>query len=143
MVLKLPSFTFDPNKRGLRKILGDLEAQIMEIIWAQGETTVRQVHKKLQPKRKLAYTTVMTVMSRLADKGILQRVRQGAAYLYRPASSREEFLHSSVRKVMQELVRDFTAPTIQQFVESIEREDPKKIEELARLIETKRKKRSV
>lgn len=140
MAWKRHSFTFDPNKKGLRKILGDLETQIMEIAWVKGEVTVKQVHERLQSKRELAYTTVMTVMSRLAEKGLLKRVREGAAYVYRPTSGREEFTQTSVKKVMQELLRDFSTPAIRQFVESIGKEDPEQIEQLARLIDRKRKK---
>jgi hypothetical protein len=85
-------FTFDPRKKGLRKILGDLEADVMEAIWARGEATVHDVHERLAgADRELAYTTVMTVMSRLAEKGLLERRKDGAAYLYMPAASKEEF----------------------------------------------------
>jgi predicted transcriptional regulator len=143
MVWKFPSFTFDPNKKGLRKVLGDLETEIMEIAWSRRQVTVKQAHEKLQQRRDLAYTTVMTVMSRLAEKGLLKRVREGAAYVYRPASTREEFTQSTVKKVMQELLRDFSAPAIRQFVESVGKEDPEQMEQLARLIDQKRKKTNV
>ena len=54
-------FTFDPRKKGLRKILGDLEADVMEAIWACGRATVRDVHERLTAAdRELAYTTAMT-----------------------------------------------------------------------------------
>jgi predicted transcriptional regulator len=70
-------FTFDPRKKGLRKILGDLEADVMEAMWARGRATVHDVHERLAAAdRELAYTTVMTVMSRLADKGLLESGRR-------------------------------------------------------------------
>src|SRR5690349_7256712 len=70
MGLNRYQFTFDPWKKGLRKILGDLEADVMEAIWALGQATVHDVHQRLaDANRELAYTTVMTVMSRLAEKG--------------------------------------------------------------------------
>jgi predicted transcriptional regulator len=97
----------------------------------------------LKSRRDIAYTTVMTVMSRLADKGLLQKVKQGNAYLYRPISSREEFTQSTVKRVISELLEDFTAPVISQFVDSVDEEDPERMEELARLIEEKRKKKNV
>lgn len=143
MTLKKYSFTFDPNKKGLRKILGDLETDIMEIIWEKGEITVRQVYEKLKEKREIAYTTVMTVMSRLADKGLLVKIKVGAAFVYRATSSRQEFTQSTVKKVVNELLKDFTAPVISQFVESLGDEQPEKMEELARLIEEKRRKKDV
>lgn len=74
--------TFDPDLRtiytdrpGIRKVLGDLEAEVMEWIWArfnqQQGTTVRDVFEVLYKRRHLAYTTIMTTMSRLAKKNLL------------------------------------------------------------------------
>ncbi|MCZ6776220.1 MAG: BlaI/MecI/CopY family transcriptional regulator [Ignavibacteria bacterium] len=143
MTLKNYSFTFDPDKKGLRKILGHLETDVMELVWVEGEMTVRQVHKKLKSRRNIAYTTVMTVMSRLAEKGLLRKVKEGAAFVYRATSSREEFSRSTVRKVVNGLLGDFTEPAISQFVDSIGDSQPENMEELARLIEQKRKKKDV
>ncbi|MCZ6633228.1 MAG: BlaI/MecI/CopY family transcriptional regulator [bacterium] len=136
-------FTFNPNNKGLRKILGDLEADVMETVWAKGEVTVRDVYDILKEQRSLAYTTVMTVMSRLAEKGLLKKIKAGAAFLYQASASREDFTQSTVKKVITELLEDFAAPTISQFVETLGDEQPEKIEELARLVEEKRKKRDV
>ena len=143
MGIKNYSFTFNPNKKGLRKILGDLESDIMEIIWDNGDITVRQVFENLNEKRNLAYTTVMTVMSRLADKGLLEKVKEGAAFVYCAQFSREEFTQSTLKKVIGELLGDFAAPVISQFVDSVGDVQPDKLEELARLIEEKRKKKNV
>ncbi|MGH2454240.1 MAG: BlaI/MecI/CopY family transcriptional regulator, partial [bacterium] len=59
---------FRPNRPGVRKVLGDLEAEIMELAWARpaGGMKVREVFETLYPRRRLAYTTVMTTMTRLA-----------------------------------------------------------------------------
>ncbi|MCI0412285.1 BlaI/MecI/CopY family transcriptional regulator [bacterium] len=141
MARKPFSFTFDPNKRGLEKILGELETKVMEIAWAKGNTTVRQVYERLQEERDLAYTTVMTVMSRLAEKGLLQRIREGSAFVYRPTSSRDEFTRSTVKKILGELLRDFASPAIAQFVDSVDNEDPEAMDELARLVRAKRRKK--
>jgi predicted transcriptional regulator len=71
---------------------GDLEAVIMERLWAADDAlTVRQVHTDLQEERSLAYTTVMTVMDKLHRKGWLLREPVGRAYQYRPAISRERY----------------------------------------------------
>ena len=71
------SFTFDPHKKGVRKILGDLEADIMEVVWSKTTITVREVFGELKKTREIAYTTVMTVMTRLAEKGLLQKNKTG------------------------------------------------------------------
>ncbi|MFQ5708930.1 MAG: BlaI/MecI/CopY family transcriptional regulator [bacterium] len=143
MALRKYHFTFDPNKKGLRKILGDLETDIMTLIWKKGALTVRQVYDQLQEERDMAYTTVMTVMSRLADKGLLEKLKVGAAFVYRPTTSREEFTQSTVKKVVNELLQDFAAPTMSLFLDSMEKVDPDKMEELAKLIDEKRKKKDV
>jgi predicted transcriptional regulator len=132
-------FTFDPRKKGLRKILGDLEADVMEAIWARGRATVHDVHDRLAADRELAYTTVMTVMSRLADKGLLEKWKDGAAYVYVPAASKEEFTRRTVGTVLSELLDDFTAPAMSQFVELVGEQDGAAIEALAKAIEEKRR----
>jgi len=136
------SFTFDPRKKGLRQVLGDLEADIMELVWEMGDVTVRQIYETLNGRRTIAYTTVMTVMSRLAEKGILQKIKSGTAHHYRPAVSRRDFTQSTVTRVMDKLLEDFTAPAINRFVDYLNSENPEKIEELARLIEEKRRKKN-
>ncbi|MFY1695911.1 MULTISPECIES: BlaI/MecI/CopY family transcriptional regulator [unclassified Solwaraspora] len=72
--------------------LGDLERAVMDVLWdrdpAAGPATVRDVAEALQ-ERDLAYTTVMTVLDRLAGKGMVSRERAGRAWQYQPAASRE------------------------------------------------------
>jgi predicted transcriptional regulator len=75
--------------------LGDLEREIMTQLWDAGEPlTVRQVHERLSAERDLAYTTVMTVLDRLAKKGVVTQERADRAYRYLPAQSREEMTAS-------------------------------------------------
>ncbi|MEU7608583.1 BlaI/MecI/CopY family transcriptional regulator [Micromonospora sp. NPDC049204] len=73
--------------------LGDLERAVMDVLWdvvpgTSDGVTVREVADALDG-RELAYTTVMTVLDRLAGKGMVQREREGRAWRYRPAASRE------------------------------------------------------
>jgi predicted transcriptional regulator len=69
--------------------LGNLEMRVMEILWARGESSVRDVFGKIG--RPLAYTTVMTTLERLFKKGLLLREKSGRAFLYSPAFSRDEW----------------------------------------------------
>jgi predicted transcriptional regulator len=72
--------------------LGELERAVMEVLWDRGTpATVREVAEVLRD-RDLAYTTVMTVLDRLAGKGMVERERAGRAWSYRPAASREAFI---------------------------------------------------
>ena len=73
--------------------LGELEARIMDTLWTwQRPAPVREVLDVLSVERPLAYTTVMTVMDNLHKKGWLLRDRDGRAYMYRPAASREDYV---------------------------------------------------
>lgn len=81
--------------------LGDLERAVMDQVWALGDAgepsvSVREVHAALSGTRDLAYTTVMTVMGRLADSGLLVKERAGRAYLYAAAGTREELTASTM-----------------------------------------------
>lgn len=131
---------FDPEKRGLRKVLGDLEHDIMVVLWDDRKATVREVHEQLTKKREIAYTTVMTVMSRLSTKGLLVKLRSGNAFVYSPAHTREQFTQLSLKQVFSGLLRDLTAPAIHQFVESLGSQRPEELAELARAVEEMRRK---
>lgn len=103
-----------PDRQGLRMVLGELEADIMDVIWQQsqgGWCTVRDVYETMREGRRIAYTTVMNTMTRLAKKGVLENTRRDLAYLYRPRQSREDFIHGVVGHVLERLLVQFTGPT--------------------------------
>ncbi len=102
------SFRF--NQQGLRKFLGDLECEIMELVWkkANPTATVRDIYDSLRQQRQIAYTTVMTTMVRLSEKGLLRIVdRAGLANCYAPVQTREEFIGNAVAMVLDIFVREF------------------------------------
>ena len=113
--------TFHPGRPGLRKLLGDLEADIMQAVWTrgQGPVTVREIHEALESSRKIAYTTVMTVMGNLARKGILQAEKSGKAHLYRATETYEQFTERAVGRIVEELMKDFSAPAIAHFARAV------------------------
>ncbi len=97
---------------------GDLEAAIMERLWSwRRPTAVREVLEDLQRDRSIAYTTVMTVMDNLRRKGVLVRERDGRAYRYRPAQSREEHDASLIAEVLDSSTD--RAATLLRFVEQM------------------------
>ena len=102
------SFRF--NQEGLRKFLGDLECEIMELVWkkANPTVTVRDIYDSLRQQRQIAYTTVMTTMVRLAEKGLLRIVdRAGLANCYAPVEGREDFIRNAVAMVLDIFVKEF------------------------------------
>jgi len=72
----------------------------MEILWLLGEGSVRDVLRRVEPSRQLAYTTVMTVLDKMRRKGLLKHRRQGKAYLYSPAIGRREALAAAVEDLV-------------------------------------------
>lgn len=131
---------FKPHKDGLRKVLGDLEADVMQIIWQEEKSTVRDVYEKLRLQREIAYTTVMTIMSRLAEKKLLEKEQVGNAYVYKPTVSEQEFARKVVSEVLDGLLEEFAEPAISHFVDRLSNEDEQKIAKLEALIKERRSK---
>ncbi len=119
---------------GIEKLLGELELAIMHIVWTHKTVTVRDVLDALLEHRKIAYTTVMTVMGRLVDKGLLIADKQNKSYVYRAEKTREELESHAVNRVVQTLLTDFGGELIiRQFVEQLSVTDPRQLERLAEL----------
>ena len=136
------SWTYRPGRAGLSKHFGRLEGRIMEIVWKKGSATVREAHRALTRRQKdLAYTTVMTVMSRLGEKGFLAREPEGNAYRYHPTASREDFLAKASLEIFTGLTEDLSGPVLSAFVDKLGADESRRLEELAKLIEAKRKKK--
>jgi predicted transcriptional regulator len=73
--------------------LGDLERAVMDHLWSTPQPqTVRQVHEALSERRDLAYTTVMTVLQRLAKKNLVSQIRDDRAHRYAPVHGRDELV---------------------------------------------------
>ena len=115
MADKLDLGVFRPDRPGIRKVLGDLEAEIMELIWerppGQG-TTVRDVFEVLYGRRHLAYTTIMSTMTRLAKKRLLRAEKDDAAYVYYPTATQEEFVSGFVGRILEDLLVSFSGVTL-------------------------------
>jgi len=107
---------FRPDRQGIRKVLGDLEADIMEYIWEQTAKTgkgilVREVYEAFRLRRSIAYTTVMSTMARLARKHLLRVEKVEAAYLYTPILSKDEFIDNFVSRILENLLVSFAHTT--------------------------------
>jgi BlaI family penicillinase repressor len=94
MIEKNPS----PRRRLLD--LAPLELDCMNTLWPIGQATVREIRDLLAARRPRAYTTIMTIMDRLARKGVVDRVKTGRAYVYRPRLSAEEARTQAVGQVV-------------------------------------------
>lgn len=132
----------DQSIRRLRRIgapekfLGPLEALVMERLWKRGSATVRDVVEDLGRTRSLAYTTVMTIMTRLHGKGLLHRARDGKTYVYRPAFSREEHRERLSRDLVRGLVDEFGELALAQFAAELDGVDAAHRSALRRLVKS-------
>lgn len=130
-------FRFSPAKDGLVKVLGPLETEIMQVVWQDERSTVKKVHRKLSQQRDIAYTTVMTTMSRLAEKGVLNRHREGLAYVYTPAITEDDFVTMIVQQVLDGLLDDYTDTAIDYMVDYLARRNPNQLKRLHRSLQLK------
>lgn len=109
-----------PKTAASRAALGDLERAVMDVLWSLGpgeDTTVRDVHSRLSEHRDVAYTTVMTVMDRLARKSMVEQRKDGRAYRYSPRASRAEMTADLLRGTLEHLGEKDREPALVAFVE--------------------------
>lgn len=116
------------------RILGSLESSIMEILWKREEASVRDVFEELGRKRRVAYTTVMTVMNRLMGKHLLVRKPSGNAFVYHAAKSKERFQRDVAERMIDTLITQCGNVAIAQFVDRVEKIDPETRKKLRELI---------
>ncbi|MEW6050795.1 MAG: BlaI/MecI/CopY family transcriptional regulator [Candidatus Zixiibacteriota bacterium] len=105
------SFYFDPDGTGSGVFLGPLEARLMELVWDKGALTVKQALYLMGKDANIAYSTIMTVLTRLAEKQILKRSKEGKNFVYEPTISREDFIKSRVNQIEACLSRNFGRQT--------------------------------
>lgn len=123
------------TKQKIGKVLGELESEVMEIIWqSSNPVSVRDVTKILQRKRKIAYTTVMTIMGRLSGKGLLKCITSGRAYIYKSAYSKDRFLTKISRQIIKTLQAHFGEAAIAHFAQEVEKLAPQKRKQLRKLL---------
>ena len=106
----------------------------MKVVWQKGEATVRDVYEDLLERRKIAYTTVMTMMKVLEGKGHLKRRQDDRAYVYKPTRPESAVVRSMVREFVDRLFDGAAHPLLVHLVKD-RRLSRKELEDLAREIE--------
>jgi len=116
--------------------LHELESEVMEEVWRQEEVTVRQVLEALNAgARERAYTTIMTIMTRLDRKGLLSRRRAGKTDIYKPRMSREDYQRARARAGVSDLVADYGDLALAHFARELDSLDAERRRQLRRLAE--------
>ena len=121
--------------------LGELETEIMNVVWERRQATVQDVLEALSPRRDLAYTTVMTVMTRLANKGYLLRRKDGRSFIYAPATSRDQVAGAALGQIVDRLYQGAAGKAIAHLLEIEESVDEEELDRLEALIRAKRQER--
>ena len=98
----------------------ELELAMLKIIWTENPLSVRQVRDALAPTRKLAYTSVMTIMNIMVRKGYLKRKKKGAGYLYQPRITRKATTRRMLRDLVDRVFDGSAASVILNLLESAE-----------------------
>jgi BlaI family transcriptional regulator, penicillinase repressor len=118
--------------RPRNKTLTVQELEIMKIVWERERATVRDVYEALLERRKVAYTTVMTMMKILEQKGFLKKSQEERAYVYRPAQPQRQVVGAMVREFVNRVFNGSAEPLLVHLVEE-HHLSPKDLEEIARL----------
>lgn len=114
---------FKMNENGLNRFFGPLEAKIMDILWNNEEMSIKDVQKALEKEKCINFNTVMTVMNRLVDKGILQKRSEGRSSVYKPVLSRVDFLNAQSKEMTHELMDEFGNVVVSHMLDALENVD--------------------
>lgn len=119
--------------------LGDLEAAVLEVLWGSASAlSVRDVLGRVRRRPALAYTTVMTVLDRLHDKGLVVREKQGRAFHYAAAMSREAWFGQRAAEALAGAATDHDEAVLMAFLDSTARSNPELLDKLEELIAARR-----
>jgi predicted transcriptional regulator len=124
--MRKPSSTLTPQ-----------ELEIMKVVWSRGDATVRDVYEALLERRRIAYTTVMTMMNVLEKKGHLRKWEEGRSFVYRPARPQGQVVGSMVREFVERVFGGEAAPLLAHLVEN-EKLWSEELDALAKRIQEKR-----
>lgn len=127
--------TFRLSADGLAKVLGDLEARVMRVVWDSGEPIpARGVHDVVIESHEVAPLTVITVLNKLVMKGLLRREKRDDLFHYQACWSEEEFMAHASRRVVEGVLAFEPDVVAASFVDVLAERDPERLADLARLI---------
>ena len=124
------------SAKGLAKVLGDLEARVMQAVWEIGRPApARAVHERVAREHNVAIHTVITVLNKLVEKGLLRRAKRDELLHYDACLSEDEFRARASRQLMQGILSFGPEAVTASFVDILADQDPEQLAELARLIQ--------
>lgn len=114
--------------------LGETEMEVLHHVWALGEATVADVRERILEDREVAYTTIMTVMKKLADKGYLTYRKDGRTFVYAAAQPAGDVQHGLLKKLMDKVFKGSPTALVQTLVRGQELSEEER-REIARMID--------
>jgi BlaI family transcriptional regulator, penicillinase repressor len=117
----------------------ELEYAVLAELWRAGTTSVRDLHQKLGEPQGLVYTTIAKVIDRLREKGLIQRRRQGQAFLYSAKVAREEVERARARNAVTRLLGSTPHAAVAALVEAVDSAEPGLLDELERAVAERRR----
>jgi predicted transcriptional regulator len=122
----------------MTSISGELQTQIMAVLWRIDEGTVEQVRSGLPSRYRGAYTTVQTVLNRLTERGMLKREKAGKGFVYRPAVSESDYIARSIEQTLAGASSQARQAALARLVGGIDSGELSDLQRLARVIDSKR-----
>ncbi|MEW5593052.1 BlaI/MecI/CopY family transcriptional regulator [Peribacillus frigoritolerans] len=135
--MNIKNFKYD--EVGLNRFFGPLEANIMEYLWDKDEQSIKAVQQSMELEKPINFNTVMTVMNRLVEKGILEKRSEGRLSLFRPVQSKEEFFEEQSKKLTENLLDEFGGAVISHMLDAMKDADQGLIEKLEQKIQSLKK----
>jgi predicted transcriptional regulator len=121
-------------------VLTEQELEIMKVVWRRGSSTVRDVYEELLTRRKIAYTTVMTMMGILEQKGHLKKSADERAYVYTPTQPQRDVVGNMVQDFVKRVFNGSATPLLVHLIED-QKISPEELDEISKLLKDKRRKK--
>ena len=129
----------EPELKDQKPVLTGQELQIMKIVWQLGTATVREVYEEFLKSRKIAYTTVMSMMGILEQKGRLTKTQRDRAYVYSPTESKGEVVGNMVHEFVKRVFDGSAKPLLVHLAEN-KKISQKELDEISGLLKKRRRK---
>ncbi|TWD86836.1 putative transcriptional regulator [Neobacillus bataviensis] len=114
---------FRVDQEGLNRFFGPLESKIMNILWDGNESSIKEVQLILEKEKPINFNTVMTVMNRLVDKNILTKRLEGRTSLFKPLTTKEDFINNQSKKLTENLLDEFGGLVVNHMLDSLKEVD--------------------
>jgi predicted transcriptional regulator len=128
------------SAEGLAKVLGDLEARVMRVVWRMpGAATARAMHQRVIAEHDVALLTIVTVLNKLVAKGLLSRAKKNDVYHYEARLSEDEFRALASERIVRGIMSLGPQAVAASLVDALAQHDPGQLAELQRLIKRRLK----